>query len=105
MLGGSWIDWHALRLQTERNRVAVLRNILNDQHTSDSFKLLLVGEKWDNFESEDELLSRLQYAETRDLPPPDTSEDNERKIQVKMLFNEMLMTRALLYHDISNPRR
>jgi len=52
------------------------------------------------FENEDELLCRLQNAETKDLPPPDTPEDKERKIQVKALFSEMIKMRSLLYRDI-----
>jgi len=104
-LSGSWIDWDDLNRQTEKKRVALLRNILNDERMSDSFKMLVVGEKWENFESEDELMSRLQYAETEDLPPPGTPEEHERKEQVKMLTAEMMFMRTLLYHSVSNPRR
>ena len=104
-LSGSWIDWDDLHRQTEKKRVALLRNILNDERMSDSFKMLMVGEKWENFENEDELLSRLQDAETRDLPPPGTPEEHERKMQVKMLTDEMMFMRTLLYHSVSNPRR
>ena len=54
----------------------------------------------ENFESEDELLERLHDAETKDLPPPDTPEDKERKIQVKALFSELLTMRSSLYRDV-----
>jgi len=104
-LEGSWIDWERMERQTQTKRVAVLRNILNDPRTGDSYKMLCVGEKMENFADEDELLSRLHFLETRDLPPPGTPEEHDRKIQVKSLFAEALMTRTLLYHDVSNPQR
>ena len=102
MLGGSWIDWDAMDRGTQTRRVAVLRNILNDPRTYDSYKMLCVGEKMENFENEDELLSRLQYLETRDLPPPGTPEEHDRKIQVAMLFDQALMMRTLLYHAVGS---
>jgi len=100
MMEGFWIDWDTLKKWTELNRVIMLRKILNNQETADSFKLWCVNEKMEHFESEDELLERLQDAETRDLPPPDTPEDKERKIQVKALFSELLTMRSRLYRDV-----
>jgi len=100
MMDGCWIDWDTLKKWTEVTRVTMLRRILINEETCDSFKLWCVNEKMGLFENEDELLCRLQNAETKDLPPPDTPEDKERKIQVKALFSEMIKMRSLLYRDI-----
>jgi len=100
-LGYSRIDWAEMDRETQQKRVAVLRKILNDPRiSSDSFKMLLVGEKMDNFQQEDELLERIQGLEATDLPPPGTPQEHNRKIQVAMLLEELLMTRTLLYHVV-----
>ena len=97
-LGYSRIDWAEMGRETQQKRVAVLRKILNDpRESSDSFKMLLVGEKMDNFQQEDELLQRIQGLEATDLPPPGTPHEHNRKIQVAMLLEELLMMRTLLY--------
>ena len=101
MLEGFWIDWDTLKKWTELNRVIMLKKILNDQEASDAFKLYCVNQKVEDFDHEDDLLERLQDAETKDFPPPDTPEDKERKIQVKALFSELLTMRSSLYHDVS----
>jgi len=100
-LGYSRIDWAEMGRETQQKRVAVLQEILNDPRiSSDSFKMLLVGEKMDNFQQEDELLRRIQGLEATDLPPPGTPQEHNRKIQVAMLLEELLMTRTLLYHVV-----
>jgi len=100
-LGYSRIDWAEMGRETQQKRVAVLQEILNDPRiSSDSFKMLLVGEKMDNFQQEDELLRRIQGLEATDLPPPGTPQEHNRKIQVAVLLEELLMTRTLLYHVV-----
>ena len=98
---GFWIDWDALEVWTEVNRVFMLRNILSDPKLPDSFKLWLVNQKSQDFEDENKPLKPFRDAETKDLPPPDTPEDNERKIQVKALFSELLKMHKALYHELA----
>ena len=101
MMEGFWVDWDALEVWTEVRRVYTLRKILSDPKLHDSFKLWLVSQKSQGFENENKLLKRLRDAGTKDLSPPGTPEDDERKIQVKALFLESLKMHKALYHEIT----
>jgi len=98
---GFWIDWDTLEKTTDSRRVFTLRKILSCQKTPDSFKLLLVNQKSQGFEKENMLLKLLRDADTKDLPPPDTPEDDGRKIKVQDLFAQCVKMHKILYHNLT----
>jgi len=97
------IDWQLLYTRTFRARVAVLREIVNDDTSPDYFKLLCAQERIGNFDDEDKLLKRLQSLDTKDEPPPGSPEERDRLDELKMLVAEALMRRTLLYCDVNFP--
>ena len=97
------IDWQLVNTRTFRARVAVLRDVLNDDRTPDCHKLVCAQERIENFDDEDELLNRLQSLETKDDPPPGSPEERDRHDEIKMLIAEALMRRTLLYCDVNFP--
>jgi len=86
---------------TFRARVAVLRKILNDDSAPDYLKLVCAQEKIENFIDEDELLNRLQSLEIKDDPPPGSPEERGRHDEIQMLIAQALMTRTLLYSEVT----
>ena len=101
-LGYSGIDWGEMIRETQTKRVAVLRKVLNDpQPSNDSFRMLLVGEKIDNFQYENELIEEIQKLETTNLPAPGTPQEHSRKEQVGRLVVYLQSMRMMTYLDVS----
>ena len=101
-LGYSGIDWGEMIRETQTKRVAVLRKVLNvPQPSNDSFRMVLVGEKMNNFQYENELVEEIQKLETTNLPAPGTPKEHNRKEQVGKLINYLQRMRMITYPDVA----
>ena len=77
-------------------RVRVLRNILSCTTTTDEQKIMLTELRVDNFAEEDETLDQIER-KLSNWPAQGTPEESARLDEIKSLWPQVVMTKALIY--------
>ena len=70
------IDWPVWESETKSKRVTVLQNILAAPTTTNDQKLLLVGERMENFEQEDATMLKIKTFSGCNWPLAGTAEES-----------------------------
>ena len=93
------------RKEVAGGRVNVFKKILDNPNTSNETKIMLVGERMENFEHEEETLHQIEVkSQESGWPTPGSNEETTRLQEISNHWIEIVLMKAMIY-DIDGGTR
>ena len=92
------IDMPKYRKEIAGAHVRVFQKILNDPNTPNEIKIMVVGERMENFQHEGETLHQIEVkSQEVGWPTPGSNEETTRLQEISNHWIEIVLMKALIY--------